>query len=67
MSLCADPYLTTDIQDVKKVEGAIFTTVTHFGHLELLVADAAILRPVERRTLTLCAVLFQVTVDLGHR
>ena len=46
--------------------GAILSTLARFCHLDIVVASAAILRPVERCTLTPCAVLFQVTVELCH-
>jgi NAD(P)-dependent dehydrogenase (short-subunit alcohol dehydrogenase family) len=47
-----------DMRDVKKAEEAILTTVALFGRLDIVVANAAILRPMEKRTLTPHAVLF---------
>jgi NAD(P)-dependent dehydrogenase (short-subunit alcohol dehydrogenase family) len=34
-----------DVRDIKKAEEAVAATVAHFGHLDNLVANAAILRP----------------------
>ncbi len=34
-----------DVRDVKKAEEAVAATVTHFGRLDILVANAATLRP----------------------
>ena len=34
-----------DVRDVKKVEEAVTATVAHFGCLDILVDDAATLRP----------------------
>ena len=34
-----------DVRDIKKAEEAVAATVAHFGHLDILVANAAILRP----------------------
>jgi NAD(P)-dependent dehydrogenase (short-subunit alcohol dehydrogenase family) len=49
------PVLTfpADVRDVKKAEEVIAATVAHFGHLDILVANAAALRTVDKRALSL--------------
>jgi len=34
-----------DVRDVKKVEEAVAATVAHFGRLDILVANAGMIRP----------------------
>jgi NAD(P)-dependent dehydrogenase (short-subunit alcohol dehydrogenase family) len=38
-----------DVRDVKKAEEAVAATIAHFGHLDILVANAGIIRPVTSR------------------
>jgi NAD(P)-dependent dehydrogenase (short-subunit alcohol dehydrogenase family) len=38
-----------DVRDVKKAEEAVAATVAHFGHLDILVANAATLRAMTGR------------------
>jgi NAD(P)-dependent dehydrogenase (short-subunit alcohol dehydrogenase family) len=38
-----------DVRDVKKAEEAVAATVAHFGRLDILVANAAIIRPMTTR------------------
>ena len=40
-----------DVRDVKRAEEVIIATVAHFGHLDILIANAGILRPIDKRTL----------------
>ena len=40
-----------DVRDVKKAEEAVAATVAHFGRLDILVANAATVRPMDKRTL----------------
>jgi NAD(P)-dependent dehydrogenase (short-subunit alcohol dehydrogenase family) len=41
-----------DVRDVKKVEEVVAATVARFGRLDILVANAAILRPMDKRALS---------------
>jgi NAD(P)-dependent dehydrogenase (short-subunit alcohol dehydrogenase family) len=41
--------LPADVRDVKKAEEAVAATVAHFGHLDILVANAATLRAMTGR------------------
>jgi NADP-dependent 3-hydroxy acid dehydrogenase YdfG len=38
-----------DVRDVKKAEEAVAATIAHFGHLDILVANAGIIRAVDAR------------------
>jgi NAD(P)-dependent dehydrogenase (short-subunit alcohol dehydrogenase family) len=38
-----------DVRDVTKAEEAVAATVAHYGRLDILVANAAILRPMDQR------------------
>jgi NADP-dependent 3-hydroxy acid dehydrogenase YdfG len=38
-----------DVRDVKKAEEAVAATIAHFGHLDILVANAGVLRAVTMR------------------
>jgi NAD(P)-dependent dehydrogenase (short-subunit alcohol dehydrogenase family) len=38
-----------DVRDVKKAEEAVAATVAHFGRLDILVANAGMIRPVFQR------------------
>ena len=40
-----------DVRDVQKAEEVITATVAHFGRLDILVANAGILRPIDKRAL----------------
>ena len=40
-----------DVRDVKKAEEVVAATVTRFGRLDILVANAGILRPMDNRAL----------------
>ena len=42
-----------DVRDVKKAEEAVAATVAHFGRLDILVANAAALRPSFQRACSL--------------
>jgi NAD(P)-dependent dehydrogenase (short-subunit alcohol dehydrogenase family) len=42
-----------DVRDVKKVEGVVAATVARFGRLDILVANAGILRAFDKRALSL--------------
>jgi NAD(P)-dependent dehydrogenase (short-subunit alcohol dehydrogenase family) len=44
-----------DVRDVKKVEEAVATTVARFGRLDILVANAAAIRPMTARVLSTMA------------
>ena len=50
-----------EVQDVAKAEEAVATTVRQFGRLDILVANAASLRPIDHRALSLEAVLCMAT------
>jgi NAD(P)-dependent dehydrogenase (short-subunit alcohol dehydrogenase family) len=40
-----------DVRDVKKAEEAVAATVARFGRLDILVANAGVLRPLDKRAL----------------
>ena len=40
-----------DVRDVKKAEEAVAATIARFGRLDILVANAAALRPLDKRAL----------------
>ena len=40
-----------DVRDVKRVEEVVAATVSRFGHLDILVANAGALRPLDKREL----------------
>jgi NAD(P)-dependent dehydrogenase (short-subunit alcohol dehydrogenase family) len=40
-----------DVRDVARAEEVVAATVAHFGRLDILVANAGILRPMDRRVL----------------
>ncbi len=52
----------TDVRDVKKAEEVVAATVAHFGHLDILVANAGGLRPVDKRTLRLPTCIITATL-----
>ena len=37
-----------DVRDVKKAEEVVTTTVAHFGRLDILIANAGIVRPMDK-------------------
>ena len=39
----------TDVRDVKRAEEVVASTVAHFGKLDILIANAGILRPMDKR------------------
>jgi short-subunit dehydrogenase len=43
----------TDVRDVKRAAEVVAATVAHFGRLDILVANAGILRPMDKRALRL--------------
>ena len=43
----------TDVRDVKRAEEVVTATVAHFGRLDILIANAGILRPMDKRALRL--------------
>ena len=42
-----------DVRDVKKAEEAVAATVARFGRLDILVANAGVIRPMDKRALRL--------------
>jgi NADP-dependent 3-hydroxy acid dehydrogenase YdfG len=52
-----------DVRDVKRAEEAVAATVAHFGRLDILVANAATLRPSFQRA---CSFL-SYFVEYGYR
>ena len=42
-----------DVRDVKRAAEVVAATVAHFGRLDILVANAGILRPLDKRALCL--------------
>ena len=40
----------TDVRDVKRAEEVVAATMAHFGRLDILIANAGILRPMDKRT-----------------
>jgi NAD(P)-dependent dehydrogenase (short-subunit alcohol dehydrogenase family) len=42
----------TDVRDVERAQEAVATTVAHFGRLDILVANAGIIRPADKRALS---------------
>ena len=46
-----------DVRDVTKAEEAVVATVAHYGRLDILVANAAILRPMDQRASSSCVVV----------
>ena len=47
-----------EVQDVAKAEEAVATTVRQFGRLDILVANAGLVRPMDQRALSLKVVLW---------
>ena len=43
----------TDVRDVKRAAEVVAATVAHFGRLDILIANAGILRPMDKRALRL--------------
>ena len=41
-----------DVRDVKKAEEIVATTVARFGRLDILVANAGTIRPIDKRALS---------------
>ena len=57
-----------DVRDVKKTEEVVAATVAHFGRLDILVANAGALRPMDKRTLGLPThIITALVADLCHR
>jgi short-subunit dehydrogenase len=54
----------TDVRDVKKAEEVVAATVAHFGRLDILVANAGILRPMDKRMLRMITAI--LVADLCH-
>jgi NAD(P)-dependent dehydrogenase (short-subunit alcohol dehydrogenase family) len=42
---------TADVRDVARAEEVVSATVKHYGRLDILVANAGILRPMDKRAL----------------
>jgi NADP-dependent 3-hydroxy acid dehydrogenase YdfG len=42
-----------DVRDVKRAEEVVAATVAHFGRLDILIANAGIIRPMDKRALHL--------------
>jgi NAD(P)-dependent dehydrogenase (short-subunit alcohol dehydrogenase family) len=53
-----------DVRDVKKAEEVVAATVAHFGHLDILVANAGALRPLDKRTLRHLTDIITITLQL---
>jgi NAD(P)-dependent dehydrogenase (short-subunit alcohol dehydrogenase family) len=53
-----------DVRDVKKVEGVVAATVAHFGRLDILIANAGALRPLDKCMLRMITAIF--VADLCH-
>jgi NAD(P)-dependent dehydrogenase (short-subunit alcohol dehydrogenase family) len=43
---------SADVRDVTKAQEVVAATVAHFGRLDILVANAAIVRPTDQRALS---------------
>ena len=57
-----------DVRDVKKAEEVVAATVARFGHLDILVANAGVLRPVDKRALGFTRIITALVADLcRHR
>ena len=54
----------TDVRDVKKAEEVVAATVAHFGRLDILIANAGILRPMDKRMLRMITAI--LVADLCH-
>ena len=52
-----DLVFPAEVQDMAKVEEAVATTVRQFGRLDILVANAGPLHPMDQRALSLQVVL----------
>jgi len=39
-----------DVRDVKRAEEVVAATVAHFGRVDILIANAGVLRPMDKRT-----------------
>ena len=53
-----------DVRDVKKAEEVVAATVARFGRLDILVANAGIIRPIDKRTLSPHAYFTVLVADL---
>ena len=56
---------SADMRDVKKAEEVVAATVAHFGHLDILIANTGILRPMDKRMLRMITVI--LVADLCQR
>jgi NAD(P)-dependent dehydrogenase (short-subunit alcohol dehydrogenase family) len=58
----------TDVRDVKRAEEAVAATVARFGRLDILVANAGALRPLDKRAFILPArIIIALVADLCRR
>ena len=56
-----------DVRDAKKAEEVVAATVARFGQLDILVANAGILRPMDKRALSpLTYIITALIADLCH-
>jgi NAD(P)-dependent dehydrogenase (short-subunit alcohol dehydrogenase family) len=55
-----------DVRDVKRAEEVVSATVAHFGRLDILIANAGILRPMDERGLPTCTITCDPVADLCH-
>jgi NAD(P)-dependent dehydrogenase (short-subunit alcohol dehydrogenase family) len=53
-----------DVRDVKRAEEVVAATVAHFGRLDILVANAATLRPMDKRALGPPHIITALVADL---
>ncbi len=53
-----------DVRDVKKVEEVVAATVAHFGRLDILIANAGALRPMDECMLRMITTI--LVADLSH-
>ena len=51
-----------DVRDVKRAEEVVAATVAHFGRLDILIANAGILRPKNKRALCLPTRIITLTI-----
>ena len=55
----------TDVRDVKKAEEVVAATVAHFGRLDIVVANAAIVRTMDKRALGPLVLIATLVADLS--
>ena len=55
-----------DVRDVKRAEEIVSATVAHFGRLDILIANAGILRPMDEREFSTCTITCDPVAELCH-